>query len=89
MKTKIEQANKKFEPINIILTLENPEDLKNFLIFASVMSESDSYSNDIPPVEINNVDFSLDGCDIAEFVDRMITSLEWINLCNVYKNHME
>ena len=89
MKTKIEQANKKFQPINITLTLENAEDLKNFLIFASAMSTSDSYSGYIEPVEINNVNFSVDGLDLAIFVDQMITSADWVNLCNVYKNHME
>lgn len=89
MKTKIEQANKKFQPINITLTLENPEDLKNFLIFASAMSTSDSYSDDILPVDINNVNYAVDGCDIAEFVDRMISNSEWLNLCDVYKNHRE
>ena len=89
MKTKIEQDNKKFEPINITLTLENPEDLKNFLIFASAMSTSDSYSNDILPVDINNVDYSIDGVDLAIFVDQMITNTQWLNLCNVYKNHRE
>lgn len=89
MKTKIEQANKKFQPINITLTLENPEDLKNFLIFASAMSTYDSYSDDILPVDINNVDYSVDGRDLAEFVDRMISNSEWLNLCDVYKNHRE
>ena len=89
MKTKIEQANKKFEPINITLTLESPEDLKNFLIFASAMSTSDSYSDDILPVDINNVDYAVDGLDLAIFVDQMITNSQWVNLCDVYKNHRE
>ena len=87
MKTKIEQANKKFEPINITLTLESPEDLKNFLLFTSAMSTPDSYSDDILPVDINNVDYAVDGLDLAIFADQMITNSQWVNLCDVYKNH--
>ena len=84
MKTKIEQANKKFEPINITLTLENPEDVKNFLIFASAMSDANSYADDILSVSINDVDYSVDECYIAQFVDQMITGMQWKQLEEIY-----
>ena len=89
MKTKITQASKKFDPIDITITLETPEDLKKFLLFTSAMSTSDSYSDVLMAVDINNVDYYVDGLDLAIFVDEMITSADWVNLCNVYKNHME
>lgn len=84
MKTKIEQANKKFQPINITLTLETPEDLKKFLMFTSAMSDANSYADDILYVSIDSVDYSVDECDIAQFVDQMITGMQWKQLEEIY-----
>ncbi len=84
MKTKFTQASKKFDPIDITITLETPEDLKNFLIFTCAMGDANSYSSDFVSVSINDVDYSVDECDLAVFVDQMITGLQWQQLEEIY-----
>ena len=84
MKTKFVQTNKKFQPIEFTLTLETPEDLKNFLILTSVMSDSNSYSEDLPDVELTRCAEKVDERELAWFVDNMLTSTQWQQLRQIY-----
>ena len=84
MKTKFVQTNKKFQPIEFTLTIETPEDLKNFLMFTSVMSDSSSYSEDLPYNEFTCFAEKADEFELATFVDSMLTSAQWQQLRQIY-----
>jgi hypothetical protein len=87
MKTKIAQSSTGFEPIDITITLETIEDLKNFLVFMSAMCHEESYSDDIPSIIVNGVEFSVDVTNNADCVNQMIDSLQWKQLEKIYAKY--
>ena len=88
MKTKFTQAKKNFQPIDITITLETPEDLKNFLFMTSALSDIGSYSDDMPTVSIDDVTVEeVDATDLSNFIDKLVTGMQWHELRNIYNSY--
>ena len=93
MKTKFTQAKKNFQPIEVTITLETPEDLKNFLLMTSaigqiVMGQIEAYSDEMPTVSIDDdTDEEVDATDLSNFIDNLVTGMQWHELRNIYNSY--
>ena len=93
MKTTIKQSTTAFQPIDVTIRIESVEELKQFLLLTSVMTDANAYDakilEEIPvdlcgdaPNECANSDL------LANFVEQMISVKQWIDLQQIYEAHI-
>lgn len=91
MKTKFKQANNAFQPIDITIRLESIEELKQFLLMSSVLTDSDAYDEKF--LAETSIDIYADfenecanSDHLAHFVEEMISVEQWNELRQIYSN---
>ena len=93
MKTTINQIKKRFTPVEVTLRLDSVEELKQFIILTSVMTDSQFFDTCLE--EESSVDIN-DDCknmispspdDLACFIDDMVSVEQWRELRKIYINH--
>lgn len=89
MKTTLKQSNSAFQPIDITIRLETLEELKQFLLMSSVMTDSDAYDDKF--LEETPIDLYADyenecavSDHLAHFVEEMISVQQWKELQTIY-----
>lgn len=94
MKTTFTQASASFRPIDVTIRIESIEELKQFLLLTSVMSQTDVYDStrlEETPVEL--CDHYDSECAVAEkladFVDKMISIGNWQALQQIYLDNVK
>lgn len=89
MKTKFKQTNTAFQPIDITIRLESIEELKQFLLMSSVLTDSDAYDekflSETPIDLISDYETECANSDhLAHFVEEMISAQQWNELRQIY-----
>lgn len=93
MKTEIKQIKKQFTPVEVTLRLDSVEELKQFIILTSVMTDSQFFDTCLE--EESSVDIN-DDCknmispspdDLACFIEDMVSVEQWRELRKIYINH--
>lgn len=87
MKTQINQATQEFKPVNLMIRLETPEELKQFLLLTSVLTESSAYADELPVIGLGNERQVPKSTRLAEFVDAIISRDQWHELAAIYKTY--
>ena len=93
MKTTINQTTKSFRPIELTIRLDTVEELKQFLLLSSNMTDSDAYSDrflEESPINLSdgyeNETHALSD-DLASFVEEMVSVDQWRDLRTIYIEH--
>ncbi len=83
MKTQLNQIPAKFDPIEVKITLETPEELKNFLILTSNISFPSFYLDEYYYTH-GNRQVKSSSKELHKFGEQLISDTQWNTLKEIY-----
>ena len=93
MKTTIKQTEVPFTPVEVSIRLDTIDELEQFLLMTSAMTDSDSYNHKFLRESLINLSDDYEKVipavpsELAEFVEDMVSVEQWRELRKIYINH--